>query len=455
MFPAPKSEKTNSVMFAVEPPVCAATRERFEMPARSYVFRTVLICAWAAAGIASNLAWGDGAAPASFPRLMGMNIGAKNYQDSGYQKDLARMDVVILGFYRGWQPPGYASNATSAIRKTVQAIKAQNPNILVGQYTVLNETYDNPRDTATLDLRDKLNANKWWLFNAAGRKVQWTAEYSAWDINFTTWARPDSEGRRWPEWLAERNYAVFFRDVPEFDIVYVDNVMIRPRMTADWDADGVNDDPKDSRIVSAHYAGHLAHWRRIRELQPKSLLLGNTDGDLANGQWRDQLDGAFLEALMGEGWSVETWAGWPAMMARYRAVLQNTRQPKIIGFNVWGAADDYRLLRYAYASCLLDDGYFSFTDEARGYSSVPWFDEYDHKLGKALSVPPTDSWSQGVWRRDFQNGVVLVNPTSETRTVTIESGLRRLAGKQDPAVNNGSAVSQVTLGPKDGIVLRR
>ena len=57
--------------------------------------------------------------------------------------------------------------------------------------------------------------------------------------------------------------------------------------------------------------------------------------------------------------------------------------------------------------------------------------------------------------RDFQNGVVLVNPTSSMKTVKLEPGLRRLAGNQDPAVNNGSAVGQVTLGPKDGIVLLR
>jgi Hypothetical glycosyl hydrolase family 15 len=444
------------VIFAIEARACGLGRGRLGMRVRRYVIKSILICAWAAVGTGNNPAWGDGPALASFPRLMGMNIGAKNYQDAAYQKDLARVDVVILGFYRGWQPSGYASNATSAIRNAVQAIKAQNPDILVGQYTVLNETYDNPGDTATLDLRDKLHANKWWLLNAAGRKVQWTAEHSAWDINFTTWARPDSDGKRWPEWLAERNYATFFRDIPEFDMVYLDNVSSPPLLQApaDWNLDKVDEDRNDQRIVSAHHAGHLAHWKRIRELQPKSLLIGNANNDLA-GAWKDQLDGAFLEAQMGESWSIETWAGWPAMMARYRAVLRNTRSPKIVGFNVSGGADDYRLFRYAYASCLLDDGYFSFTDKAKGYSSVPWFDEYNHKLGKALSVPPTAAWSQGVWRRDFQNGVVLVNPTSETRTVNVESGLRRLAGTQDPAVNSGSAVSQVSIRPKDGIVLRR
>jgi hypothetical protein len=104
---------------------------------------------------------------------------------------------------------------------------------------------------------------------------------------------------------------------------------------------------------------------------------------------------------------------------------------------------------------LLDDGYFSFSDKALGYSSVPWFDEYNFKLGHAVSGPPAAAWSKGVWRRDFQNGVALVNPATVSRTVTVESGLRRLAGAQDPAVNDGAVVSQVTLKPKDGIVLRR
>jgi hypothetical protein len=48
-----------------------------------------------------------------------------------------------------------------------------------------------------------------------------------------------------------------------------------------------------------------------------------------------------------------------------------------------------------------------------------------------------------------------VNPAIVSRKVTVGSGLRRLAGTQDPAFNDGAVVSQVTLGPKDGIVLRR
>lgn len=372
-----------------------------------------------------------------FPRLMGMNIGAKHYDDPQYQAQLARLDVAILGFYRGWNPRGYAASPAAAMRKVAQAIEAKNPRILLGQYTVLNEAYDDPRDAATLDLRDKLHGEKWWLHDARGRKVQWTRQYATWETNFTPWAKPDVAGRRWPEWLAERNHAVYFREVPEFDIVFLDNVMNPLRVKGDWDGDGADDNPKDAKVLAAHFAGHLAHWRRLRELEPRLLLLGNVDHDLANPEWRGVLDGAFLEGLMGERWSIETWGGWEAMMQRYRAALANTRGPKLVGFNVHGDPMDARLFRYAYASCLLADGYFSFTDKAKGYGSVPWFREYDIALGKATSPPPAAPWRDGVWRRDFERGVALVNPTGSAKSVEIEPG------------------RQLRLAAKDGMVLAR
>jgi hypothetical protein len=372
-----------------------------------------------------------------FPRLMGMNIGAKHYDDPLYQEQLARLDVVILNFYRGWNPHGYAASPAAAMSKALRAIKAKNPRLRAGQYTVMNEAYDDPRDTATLDLRGKLHGEKWWLRNAAGDKVQWTSLYSSWETNFTPWAGPDARGRRWPEWLAERNHAVYFRDVAEFDLVYLDNVMNPPRVKGDWDGDGVNDDPKDVKVLQAHFAGHLAHWRRLRELMPGKPLIANVDHDLANLEWRGALEGAFLEALMGERWSIESWGGWEAMMRRYRAALANTRAPHLVGFNVHGDPRDKRFFRYAYASCLLGDGYFSFTDKARGYSSVPWFKEYELELGNASSPPPGAPWRDGVWRRDFERGVALVNPTGSAKTVELESGRR------------------LRLEAKDGIVLAR
>ncbi len=402
-------------------------------------------------GFASFSARGLGGSPdrqPSFPRLMGMNIGAKNYDDTEYQQQLARLDAVILGFYKGWKP---RYGMAEVVRKLKELSGGQ---ILVGQYTILNECRDDPQNTADLDVQTKLNDMNWWARKADGTRVQWTAEYRAWDINFTAWSKPDPNGQRFPQWLAERDDGVYFKSVP-FDLWYCDNVFGQPRVTADWDGDGKDDRPKDPRVAAAYRAGHHAEWDHIRKIRPGSRLMGNVDSDLAEPEYTGQLEGAFLEALMGKSWSIENWGGWTNMMQRYRAVMANTRAPHLVGFNVHGKPTDYRLFRYAYASCLLDDGYFCFTATDKEYSSVAWFDEYEFKLGVALSKPSTAEWMNGAWRRDFDHGIALVNPTKWPVTVRLEPGLRRLSGRQDSNVNNGKPADDVTLQPKDGIMLCR
>lgn len=386
---------------------------------------------------------------AGYPRLLGMNIGEKHYNDSAYQKQLSKLDVVVLGFYRGW------GGSPQAVREVVLNLKRLNPEILVGQYGVMNELRDVSGDQAKADLRRKVADAGWWLRNRAGERVQWTKRYSAWEVNFTELAKVDSNGERYPQWLAERDYGVYHKPVPEFDFWYADNVMRHPRVRADWDGDGVDDDPRSPRILQAWRQGYKAWWNRIRELTPSKMIIGNADSDLAEAEFSGQLEGAFLEGLMGKSWSIENRRGWRAMMARYRAVGGNLREPRIVGFNVWGDPKDYRFFRYAFTSCLLDDGYFSFTDESRGYSSVPWFDEYDVRLGKAISPPPSGPWRDGVWRRDFEHGVVLVNPGMWRKVAELEPGLRRFTGHQDPSWNNGRPVRRLTLAGKDGVVLVR
>ncbi len=289
---------------------------------------------------------------------------------------------------------------------------------------------------------------------ADGSRVQWTAQYRAWDINFTAASRPDAAGQRYPQWLAEHDERVLFRAAP-FDIWYCDNVMYRPHVTADFNGDGKDDRPQDPAVAAAYRAGHRAHWEHIRKIHPGILLMGNSDGDLSQAEYAGQLEGAFLEGLMGKSWSIETREGWAAAMARYRAAMANTRAPHLVGFNVAGGVGNYRFFRYAFASCLLDDGYFCFSDSAQGYSSVPWFDEYDVALGAAASKPPTAAWRDEVWRRDFAGGVALVNPSSHPVRVAVEPGWRRLRGTQDATVNDGSAAHSIELEAKDGIILQR
>ena len=64
--------------------------------------------------------------------------------------------------------------------------------------------------------------------------------------------------------------------------------------------------------------------------------------------------------------------------------------------------------------------------------------------------------------RRFENGVVLLNGSSVTPHVFDLSELfpgevyRRISGRQDPNHNSGAVVdAPLTLGPRDGIMLRR
>jgi hypothetical protein len=68
----------------------------------------------------------------------------------------------------------------------------------------------------------------------------------------------------------------------------------------------------------------------------------------------------------------------------------------------------------------------------------------------------------GVWRRDFEGGVVLVNPTpgpivvpqDQVRGPLRRTGLRRIRGRQVPDWNNGQAVLQgIEIPQGDGIIL--
>ncbi len=384
------------------------------------------------------------------PKIMSMLIGYKNYSDPAYQQDIARSDVAILGFYQGQK----GKNGES-INTVLSQIKQYNPDILLGQYTILSEARDDTPATASRERGRKIEEESWWLRNASGDRVQWTDIYNAWDVNITDWTSPDSNGKRYPQWLAQKDYVTFFQDTPMLDIWYFDNALSRPAVkVADWDMDGQDDNRDDLDIKAAHRRGHVAHWTEAQRLHPTVLLFGNSN-DVSSPEFSGKLHGMFMEALIGASWSLESWNGWDAVMARYRAAMQHTASPHLVGFNVHGKKDDYQRMRYGLTSCLLDDGYFTYTDEDAMYASVVWFDEYDVTLGNPIDTPPTQPWQNGVYRRRYEQGMVLTNPTNQPKTITIEKGYQRLNGTQAPEVNSGAPVTSITLASKDGIILAK
>jgi len=386
-----------------------------------------------------------------FPRRFATVHAKFNLENREVQTSLAKFDAVSLGLYAEWN--GFASR--QPILDAARALKAINPAVLVGNYSILNEAY---LDTTGgwAERTAKLNAENWWLRTASGSMVQWTSAYGAWDINITNWSKPDANGQRYAQWAADYYDRLFFAAAPVFDFWFFDNVMSVPRdRPASWKLDGANQHSTDTDVAAAFRAGEAAEWVEARRLEPDMLLVGNADSDLSSAEYKGQLNGAFLECLTGIYWSIETWGGWAQMMGRYRAVVANLAPPQLVVFHGCGGVTDYAMFRYSLASALMGDGYFSYNSNG-DLNSVVWYDEYDVKLGAPVQGPVGVAYQGGVYRRDFENGIILVNPRGNGRqTVNLGGTFRKIAGKQDPTINNGQAVTSVTLNAADGLVLTR
>jgi hypothetical protein len=84
------------------------------------------------------------------------------------------------------------------------------------------------------------------------------------------------------------------------------------------------------------------------------------------------------------------------------------------------------------------------------------------RLEIQCGLTPGDVWvddvhfQEGVsslYRRDFQNGIVLVNPSNYLMVAPLERTFQKIAGTVAPEVNDGSSVTSVTVPPSDALFL--
>ncbi len=79
------------------------------------------------------------------------------------------------------------------------------------------------------------------------------------------------------------------------------------------------------------------------------------------------------------------------------------------------------------------------------------FSKVDHQLMiRNLKLIPAD---MRLYRRNFENGIVLHNGTDQSRTVSLEKRYQKIKGRQDPLYNTGEIIEKAELQTKDGIIL--
>ena len=395
-----------------------------------------------------------------FPRLAGVNNGSPhNYDDPAYQAKLAKLDFSLLGYWVGWE-----KSYGMTMEQVVRNIKSINPGSKVFLYENSMEVAEGNAPLAPVF--DKVEQMKWWAFPRGGDGEAQLSPFGkrmdkpSFLVNTTLFTPRDSSGYQAWEWHARWVVQQFYKPNPSIDGFFEDNVFWTPRNDADWNRDGVTD-PKDSPQAGKWLReGYRKRFELLHSLMPGKLMIGNVaDWGRSTAvltELDQTLNGGVIEGMLGPSYSPESWASWAEMMRWYRKTMAAIAEPKLVAFHQQGSPTDYKALRYGLASCLLDNGYFAFTDPAKGYSGLVWFDEFDTKLGQAVMPPATTAWQKGVYRRDFENGIALVNPKGNGPVeVTLEEDFRRIDGKQAPSVNNGQVTRKVLLQDRDGIILKR
>jgi hypothetical protein len=405
-------------------------------------------------------------APPPFPLLGAYLIQPEDYT---VVANINKIGILIIS---GW--PGMTQNGKTT-QQMVTTIKASNPNIKITQYENIDNMY-NPDQAFQTEI-NALNTNNWWRRTTSpGGGITSTFGGTTFDINPMA-KTLTAGGQTMLQWFAAYHTGWITTASPALDGIYTDNYLWKPRRDADYLENGTTQS-QNNATIQQDWRNAYADWdAKLRVAMGSNYMHWGNTADWGEGSiqgWNQLLNGgdfenAIVSTAPGSGGTEG--AGWSHMMNSYKIMMNalvpfKGAGPYLVFQQNQMSSTDYQALRYGFASCLLDNGYF-FAAPGGNYNAMGWYDEFNFNLGAAIAGPnnPTNStyskggltvWQNGVWRRDFQNGIALVNPRGNgAQTVTLETTYKHFSGTQDPSVNNGQSVTSVTLNDRDGVILLR
>ncbi len=219
----------------------------------------------------------------------------------------------------------------------------------------------------------------------------------------------------------------------------------------------------------AWYKGILYTLRNLRWLYPYGVVTARTSADAEDTSLFKLLNGKAIVFSPAKA----TAESCRAFLAEYQQWMSRVLSNKVVlieyvsegslpvlsGGENARARKDYSLFRFAYALSRLNDGIFT-TRTNEFVADSPWFDEYGFDLGKPVSkakyyteadgvygsprvINAVNSVSSGVFRRDFENGIVLVNGEDRPVRIALEEEYSRFVSEQAPlfgrVYDNGDA----------------
>ncbi len=383
------------------------------------------------------------AQPNDYPKLA--NYYVEWHVDDNEINQLAKWDIVILA-------PQALENNPNVITK----LRTKNPHIkilvyVVSQEIMLDQSLLN-KSAFNRKIYTTVKQNNWWLKGPNGESVTFWPGTNM--INASSVA-PKTGGQNWSDYLPTLVNDEFLK-TNQWDGVFYDNIW----QDISWlnqpiDLDGNGSMDSKNQMDIKWQSGVSKILEKTRQLAPNKIVVGNTNSNFYNKK---------LDGRMQENFPAPHEGNWSGSMQRY---LDNDLGYHPTYFiinnntNNTGLKTDYRNFRFGLTSTMLGEGYYSFDYGDQGHEALWWYDEYNFFMGKSttdiknLLDPASTQIKPGVWQREFQNGIVLVNSTNSIQKVSFDEEFEKLKGNQDPKTNSGAVVRSVTLKPQDGIILLR
>lgn len=412
--------------------------------------------------------------------------------------------VILGGNFSGWASSAGRTRDQLVVSLKSQAHTGKNAvTPLVFQYENANEMRLSnpwfPEWTAAV------SKNNWFVYNsgAGGTMTQ-----SAWDASMVL-VNPDhvvgtdqATGLHPYGLLANLMYQRYYLGTgsggapmasTHLDGYFVDNMCQRDLAgsSADWQRNGTTPGSTDPTATAAVTLGKADYPAQLAQLDSSIIAGGNGEfgydmspantGGLAmpssnlSGKLGMTMQQFVWATAGGQMSNVLNFGGFSGAMTWYETLENNTKSGGYAVITGGVLSTDYQLVRYSLGLTLMRNGWAVYAIDSTGNDVVdpsnlatyPVFDEFwggslntagylGDASNSAQGAEQSAPWVQGVWRRDFVNGIVLVNPkTNGAQTVQLGGTFYHLRGGQASNINNGAAVTSVTIPAGDGLILLR
>ncbi|MEO5928019.1 MAG: putative glycoside hydrolase [Patescibacteria group bacterium] len=350
---------------------------------------------------------------------------------------LSRWDLVVLDMDLAW----------SAADK-IRAIRAANPNIKIIAYVSAGEMAEaraRGNQTSPGYKLSQVAPESLFMHSHTGSRLTWWP--GAHLMNATDLGSAPHWADVLPTFVHDEMMSTGLWDGVFLDASYSD---ITSFYGTDIDPDG---DGKANSSASVNAAWRSGMSRLLKNMR---TAVGTNGLILVNSSvvYASQVNGILLENFPRYGWA------YPQGLFQ-DAITKNVR-PSITAYNTnTNNADtpaDYRAMRFGLMSALLGDGFYSFDAGPGGHAQAWWYDEYEVALGKPVRAPQRlvgsgSGVTTGVWSRQFENGLVIVNSDTITHHITLPRTYETLHGTQDKKTNSGAIIRSIDVPPQDGVML--